>query len=130
VHCRVVLRKGLTPGFEASNIVRQYKATETAFVEWVLGNPYSSAVRPDIVMRCNGGLSGLGRHKKSFIIPVKNTPGASRSTKLQRSEGGDNNGEAWDDLHTIAGWPIQCSIGSPTRKKVCVLQPLELVRRR
>jgi hypothetical protein len=68
-------------------MVRQYKATETAFVEWVLGNPYSNAVRPDIVMRCNGGLSGLGRHKKSFIIPVKNTPGASRSTKLQMSEG-------------------------------------------
>ena len=84
-------------------MVRQYKATETAFVEWVLGNPYSRAVRPDIVMRCNGGLRGLGRHKKSFIIPVKNTPGANRSTKLGKVRRRWGQLQGGDDLHTIAG---------------------------
>ena len=52
-------------------------------MECVLGNPYSRAVRPDMFIRCKGGLKGLGRQRKSFIIPVKNTPGANKSTKLE-----------------------------------------------
>lgn len=74
--------RGLKALPDVSIRVKQYRATETAFVECVLGNPYSRAVNPDIVMRCRGGLRGLGRHRKSLIMPVTKTPGANKSTKL------------------------------------------------
>ena len=101
-------------------MVRQYKATETAFVEWVLGNPYSRAVRPDIVMRCNGGLSGL-ETQEVLYHSCEEYSRCQQIDETVKVRIGDEGGESRDDLHTIAGCPIQCSIGSPMRKKVCVL---------
>ena len=62
---------------------RTYMATETALVECVEGNPYSKAVDPDIVIRCRGGESGLGRHNKSLMNPLKKTPDAKTCTILR-----------------------------------------------
>lgn len=73
--------------------------------ECVLGKPYSSAVEPDMVIRWRGGLRGLGRQKKSFIIPVKNTPGAKTSTKLQQRES--------STLPRISLPASQCGTGNP-----------------
>lgn len=57
-------------------------ATETAFVEWVEGKPYSNAADPDIVIRCRGGESGRGRHNRSLMKPLKKTPVANICTML------------------------------------------------
>jgi hypothetical protein len=55
---------------------RAYTATDTAFVECVEGNPYSSAAEPDMVIRCSGGDRGRGRQSKSLMKPLKKTPEA------------------------------------------------------
>lgn len=60
-----------------------YRATDTAFVECVDGNPYSNAADPDIVILCNGGDIGLGRHKMSLMIPETITPAASKFTNAR-----------------------------------------------
>ena len=57
-----------------------YRATETALVVCVDGKPYSRAALPDMVMRCSGGDTGLGRHTRSLMIPETMTPEAKRLT--------------------------------------------------
>lgn len=44
-----------------------YNATETALVECVLGNPYSRAADPDIVILWRGGERGRGRLLKGSV---------------------------------------------------------------
>lgn len=44
-----------------------YSATETALVECVLGNPYSKAADPDIVILWSGGDKGRGRLSKAAV---------------------------------------------------------------
>lgn len=44
-----------------------YNATETALVECVLGNPYSRAADPDILILCRGGDKGRGRLLKELV---------------------------------------------------------------
>jgi len=62
-----------------------YAAADTALVECVDGKPYSSLADPDILIRCSGGESGLGKQTKSFTQPLKKTPRASICTNLVRS---------------------------------------------
>lgn len=65
---------------------RTYIATDTAFVEWVEGKPYSKAADSDMLIRCNGGDSGRGRHSKSFRNPLKKTPEAKMCTILSKCQ--------------------------------------------
>lgn len=44
-----------------------YNATETALVECVLGNPYSRAADPDILILWRGGDKGRGRLLKELV---------------------------------------------------------------
>lgn len=62
-----------------------YTATETALVECVEGNPYSSAADPDMVIRWSGGERGRGRHNRSFKKPLQKTPDARMCTNLYGS---------------------------------------------
>lgn len=47
-----------------------YSATDTALVECVLGNPYSRAADPDMVILWRGGDNGRGRLKaiNNFLL--------------------------------------------------------------
>ena len=67
---------GDIPGSSKFRISKAYIATETALVECEEGKPYSKAADPDMVILWRGGESGRGRHKRSLMKPLKNTPAA------------------------------------------------------